>query len=326
MLIFTARFLRPMFAAVITTSTTAHVVAQPYPAKPIRLIIPAGPGGGVDTIARVVGQSLSRLLRQPVVMDNRAGAGTMLASELTAKAPPDGYTLLMITNSHAINAGLHSNMSYDPVNDFSFISSVASVPYLVVVHPSVAAASVRELIALARRQPGSLYFASAGSGSGTHLAAELFRSMAKLNMVHVPYKGGSAAIVDLVGGHVQLMFSNMINSGPQVKTHRLRALAITTPKRFAIFPDVPTVAESGLPGYAADVWYGLAAPARTPAEIIARLNRENTAALKTIEVREKLAAQGASVAATTPDEMTALMRSEIVKWGKITANLDLRGD
>lgn len=315
-----------MFAAVITTSTTAHVVAQPYPAKPIRLIIPAGPGGGVDTIARVVGQSLSRLLRQPVVMDNRAGAGTMLASELTAKAPPDGYTLLMITNSHAINAGLHSNMSYDPVNDFSFISSVASVPYLVVVHPSVAAASVRELIALARRQPGSLYFASAGSGSGTHLAAELFRSMAKLNMVHVPYKGGSAAIVDLVGGHVQLMFSNMINSGPQVKTHRLRALAITTPKRFAIFPDVPTVAESGLPGYAADVWYGLAAPARTPAEIIARLNRENTAALKTIEVREKLAAQGASVAATTPDEMTALMRSEIVKWGKITANLDLRGD
>lgn len=326
MLIFTARFLRPMFAAVITTSTTAHVVAQPYPAKPIRLIIPAGPGGGVDTIARVVGQSLSRLLGQPVVMDNRAGAGTMLASELTAKAPPDGYTLLMITNSHAINAGLHSNMSYDPVNDFSFISSVASVPYLVVVHPSVAAASVRELIALARRQPGSLYFASAGSGSGTHLAAELFRSMAKLNMVHVPYKGGSAAIVDLVGGHVQLMFSNMINSGPQVKTHRLRALAITTPKRFAIFPDVPTVAESGLPGYAADVWYGLAAPARTPAEIIARLNRENTAALKTIEVREKLAAQGASVAATTPDEMTALMRSEIVKWGKITANLDLRGD
>lgn len=315
-----------MFAAVITTSTTAHVVAQPYPAKPIRLIIPAGPGGGVDTIARVVGQSLSRLLGQPVVMDNRAGAGTMLASELTAKAPPDGYTLLMITNSHAINAGLHSNMSYDPVNDFSFISSVASVPYLVVVHPSVAAASVRELIALARRQPGSLYFASAGSGSGTHLAAELFRSMAKLNMVHVPYKGGSAAIVDLVGGHVQLMFSNMINSGPQVKTHRLRALAITTPKRFAIFPDVPTVAESGLPGYAADVWYGLAAPARTPAEIIARLNRENTAALKTIEVREKLAAQGASVAATTPDEMTALMRSEIVKWGKITANLDLRGD
>ena len=148
-----------MFAAVITTSTTAHVVAQPYPAKPIRLIIPAGPGGGVDTIARVVGQSLSRLLGQPVVMDNRAGAGTMLASELTAKAPPDGYTLLMITNSHAINAGLHSNMSYDPVNDFSFISSVASVPYLVVVHPSVAAASVRELIALARRQPGSLYFA-----------------------------------------------------------------------------------------------------------------------------------------------------------------------
>jgi tripartite-type tricarboxylate transporter receptor subunit TctC len=250
----------------------------------------------------------------------------MLASELTAKAPPDGYTLLMITNSHAINAGLHRELRYDPINDFAFISLVASVPYLVVVHPGVPATSIRELIALARRRPGALYFASAGAGSGTHLAGELFRAMTKVDIVHVPYKGGSSAMVDLVGGHVQLMFSNIINSAPHVKSKRLRALAITTPQRFALLPALPTVAESGLPGYAADVWYGLAAPARTPAEIVARLNRETGAALRTAEVRDKLAAQGASVAASTPEEMSAQMRSEIAKWGKITGSLKLRDE
>src|SRR6476659_2445552 len=225
------------------------VNAQSYPSRPLRLIVPAGPGGGVDTIARLLAAPMSPALGQPVVAENRPGAGTLVASEITAKSAPDGYTLLMVTNSHAINAGIHKNLRYDSVNDFAEVSFVASVPYMVVVHPSVPVKSVNDLIALAKRRPGELLAASAGTGSGTHLAFELFASMAHVNIVHVPYKGGSAAIVDLTGGHVQLMLSNIINSMPHVKSHRLNALAITSAKRSTLAPQLPTVAESGLPGY-----------------------------------------------------------------------------
>jgi tripartite-type tricarboxylate transporter receptor subunit TctC len=299
-------------------------MAQSYPAKPIRMIIPAGPGGGVDTIARLVGSPLGIALGQPVVMDNRPGAGTMLASELTAKSPPDGYTLLMVTNSHAINAGMHKDLRYDPVNDFAEVTLVASVPYLVVVHPGVPAKSIKDLIALAKRRPGELFAASAGSGSGTHLAFELFASMAGVNIVHVSYKSGSSAIVDLAGGHVQLMFSNIINCMPHVKSRRLNALAITASNRSPLVPRLPTVAESGLPGYQADVWYGVLVPARTPAEIVNRLNREIVSILKTSEMREKAAMQGAEVMGGTPQEFAARMRNDIEKWAKVTAALKLQ--
>ena len=188
--------------------------AHTFPNRPLRMLIPAVSGGGVDTVARIVGTPLATALGQPVVMENRPGAGTMLASELTAKAPPDGYTLLMVTNSHAINAGLHKKLRYDPLNDFAEISFVTTLPYLLVVHPSVPARSAKELIALARQHPGKLYFASAGTGSGTHLAFELFVSLAKIDAVHVPYKSGSPALVDLSGGHVQMMISNIINCMP----------------------------------------------------------------------------------------------------------------
>ncbi len=305
---------------------TGVAVAQPYPSKSIRMIIPAGPGGGVDTIARVIGQPLSAALGQPVVMDNRPGAGTMLASELTAKSPPDGYTVLMATNSHAINAGLHKNLRYDPVNDFSQVTLAATLPYLLVVHPSLPAKSVKELIALAKRHPGKLHAASAGSGSGTHLAVELFRSMASINIVHVPYKSGSSAIVDLAGGHVQIMFSNTINSMPHVKSRRLNALAITAAKRSTIYPEVPTVSESGLPGYQSDAWYGVLVPARTPSDIVARLNREIVSILRTSQVKEKLGTQGAEVFGSTPEEFAVVMRRDIKKWAKVTASLDLRTD
>jgi tripartite-type tricarboxylate transporter receptor subunit TctC len=288
------------------------------------MIIPAGPGGGVDTISRVVGQPLGAALGEPVIMDNRPGAGTMLASELTAKASPDGYTLLMATNSHAINAGIQKNLRYDPVNDFALVTMVASVPYFLVAHPSVPVKSVRDLIALAKRRPGELQFASAGSGSGTHLAFELFNSMAGLSMVHVPYRGGSAAMIDLVAGHVQLMISNTINSRPQVAAKRLNALAITSEKRSALFPQVPTVSESGLPGYQADVWYGVMLPARTPPEIVARLNREIVTILKSADVREKFASQGAEVLAGTPEAFAAVLRNDIRKWAKVTAGLNLQ--
>ena len=297
--------------------------AQPYPTRQIRMIIPAGPGGGVDTVARTLGEALGAVLGQPIVMDNRPGAGTMLASEITAKAPPDGYTLLMVTNSHAINAGMHA-LRYDPVQDFAFVSLVASVPYWIVVHPSVPVKTIGDLIALARRRPGELYFASAGNGSGTHLAFELFQSMAQIKLIHVPYKSGSAAMIDLIGGHVQLMSSNVINSRPHVRSGKLRALAITTAKRSPVYPEVPTVAESGLPGYQADVWYGVIAPAKTPAEIVARLNREIAAIVRSSEVRDRLAAQGAEVASSTPEQFVRLMKADIAKWAKVTSRLNLQ--
>ena len=302
----------------------APAAAQQYPDKPVRMIIPAGPAGGVDTIARLVGHSLSTALGQPVIMDNRPGAGTMLASELTAKSPPDGYTLLMVTNSHAINAGIHKNLRYDPINDFAPVALVASIPYLVVVHPGVPVKSVTELITLAKRHPGQLLAASAGSGSGTHLAFELFASMANVNIVHVPYKSGSSAIVDLAGGHVQLMFSNVINSMPHVKSRRLHALAITATKRSALAPQLPTVAESGLPGYQVDAWYGVLVPARTPTDIVNRLNREIMSILQNRDVRESAMAQGAEVTGSTPQEFAALMRNEIKKWAKVTSTLKLQ--
>jgi len=300
------------------------VNAQPYPSRPLRLIVPAGPGGGVDTIARLLAAPMSAALGQPVVPENRPGAGTLVASEITAKSAPDGYTMLMVTNSHAINAGIHKNMRYDPVNDFAYVSTVASIPYIVVVHPSVPAKSVKELIALAKRRPGELMAASAGTGSGTHLAFELFGFMANVNIVHVPYKSGTSAMVDLTGGHVQLMLSNIINSMPHVKSKRLHVLAITTAKRSALYPDIPTVAESGLPGYQADAWYGVLVPARTPTEIVQRLNREVHAVLKTPDFRSKVAAQGAEVTGSTPDEFAAFMRLEIAKWAKVTSRLKIQ--
>jgi tripartite-type tricarboxylate transporter receptor subunit TctC len=263
------------------------------------------------------------VLGQPFVMDNRPGAGTMLASELTAKAAPDGYTLLMVTNSHAINAGLHKDLRYDPVEDFSYVSLVASVPYWIVVHPSVPVRTIRELIGLAKRRPGDLYFASAGTGSGTHLAFELFQSMAQIRLTHVPYKSGSSALVDLVGGHVQLMASNTINSRPHVLAGRLRALGITTSSRSPLYPNVPTIAESGLPGYQSDAWYGVLAPAKTPADIVSRLNREISTLLKSDDLREKFASQGAEATPSTPERFMALMKSDIVKWAKVTSALKL---
>jgi len=304
---------------------TGTASAQTYPTRQVRMIIPAGPGGGVDTIARALGSALSPVLGQPFVMDNRPGAGTMLASELTAKAPPDGHTLLMVTTSHAINASLNKELRYDPIEDFAYVSLVVSVPYWIVVHPSVPVKSIRELVALAKRRPGDLYFASAGTGSGTHLAFELFQAMAQIRITHVPYKSGSAALVDLVGGHVQLMASNTINSRPHVLAGRLRALGITTSTRSPLYPSVPTIAESGVPGYQSDVWYGVLAPAKTSADVVARLSREITAILRSEEMRKTFASQGAEAVTSTSENFKALMKSEIDKWAKVTAKLNLQG-
>jgi tripartite-type tricarboxylate transporter receptor subunit TctC len=288
------------------------------------MIIPAAPGGGVDTIGRALGQKLSESLGQPVVPDNRAGAGTMIGSELTAKASPDGYTLLMVTNSHAINASVQKNLKYDPVKDFSEVSLLAVSPYLLVVHPSVPVKSVRELVALAGKRPGELLFASAGTASATHLAGELFKTMAKVNITHVPYKGGTPAVTDLVGGHVQLMFNNLISVMALAKAGRLHALAVTSAKRLPLLPELPTVAESGLPGYEAASWYGALLPAGAPPQVVAILNRDLVKAIKLPDLRERLTSEGAEVIGSTPEEFALYLRNDIDRWRKLAPTLDLR--
>ncbi|MBI3937047.1 MAG: tripartite tricarboxylate transporter substrate binding protein [Betaproteobacteria bacterium] len=320
--------MRAFFMALLSTASLAIgagvALGQSYPSKPIRAIIPAAPGGMVDTIGRAIGQHLADALGQSVVADNRPGAGTMIGSALTAKAPADGYTILWVTNSHAINAGLHKQLQYDPVTDFSEITLIATVPYMVIVHPSVPAKSVKELIALARQRPGQLHYASAGSGSSTHLAGELFRSMAGVDIVHVPYKGGTPGLMDVVGGHAEMMFNSIVSSLPLMKSRRIRAIAMTGAKRLANLPDIPTVAESGVPGYEASAWYGALAPAKTPREVIVTLNREIVRIVRTTDVKDKLLAVGAAPIGSTPEEFAAVMRNEIQKWSKVITKLGLK--
>jgi tripartite-type tricarboxylate transporter receptor subunit TctC len=318
------RYFKVLVLPALVLGVSTMSVAQSYPARPIRMIIPAAPGGGVDTIGRALAQKLTEALGQPVVPDNRPGAGTMIASELTAKATPDGYTLLMMTNSHAINASLRKNLKYDPIKDFAEISLLAISPYLVVVHPSVPAKSVRELIELARKRPGEIYFASAGTTSGTHLAGELFAYMAKVKLVHIPYKGGMPGVTDLVGGHVQLMFTNLISVMGLAKQNRLRALAITSAKRSPLLPELPTVSESGVAGYTAGSWYGSLFPAGTPPQIVATLNREMVTAIKSPDVRDKLASEGAEVIGSTPEQFGVYLRKDIEQWRKLVPSLGLR--
>lgn len=318
------RYGRGLALAALVFGGSGVACAQSYPAKPVRVIIPAPVGGGVDTIGRAVGMKLAEALGQPFVPDNRPGAGTMIGSELTAKAPPDGYTLLFMTNSHAINASLQKNLKYDPVRDFSEVSLLAISPYLLVVHPSVPARSVRDLVELARKRPGELYFASAGTTSATHLAGELFASMAKVKLVHVPYKGGMPAVTDLVGGHVQLMFNNLISVMSLAQQNRLRALAITSTKRSPLLPELPTVSEAGVPGYESASWYGALLPANTPPQIVATLNREMVKAIKAPEIRDKLTAEGAQVIGSTPEELAAYLRKDIERWKKLVPTLGLR--
>ena len=299
--------------------------AQKYPTRPVRVIVPFPPGGNVETLGRVLYKYAEQELGQPIVIDSRGGANSILGSDLVAKSSPDGYTFLHTSFGFAVNPAIVKKLPFDVEKDFAPVTSVAlGTGYLMVIHPSVPAKSVKELVGLAKRRPGELHFASAGSGSGTHLAFELFKSMARIKVVHVPYKGGSAALIDVIGGHVQLMMSNTINSRPHVMARKLNALAMSTPKRSPLYPDVPTVAESGLPGYQADTWYGVMAPAKTPAGIVERLNREIVAILKTNpEFKARLAAEGADVLGGTPEEFAALLRAEIAKWANVTAGLKL---
>jgi tripartite-type tricarboxylate transporter receptor subunit TctC len=292
-------------------------IAQPYPSKPIRLIVPYTPGGAADILARAVGARLNEAWGQPVVIENRPGAGTNLGSEIAARSAPDGYTLFMPTIANAINPTLFGKLTYDPVKDFAHITNLAKVPGIVVVHPSVPVKNARELIALAKTRPDQLRHGSTGIGSPHHLAGELFKTMAGVKMIHVPYKGASPALVDVVAGHIEVYFGAMVSVLPHVKSGRLRPLAVTSLRRAAVVPDLPTLDEQGLKGFETGSWFGVSAPAGTPREIIMKLHGEIVRIIKMPAVTDRIASEGADFVGNTPEEFTEFIKAEIVKWGKV---------
>ena len=293
------------------------VAQSAYPARTIRIIVPTASGGGNDMVARLIAQGLSERLGRQVIAENRPGAGTIIGTELVAKSPADGYTLLMAPAAFVTVPLTNKKAPYDAVRDFAPITQAASLPSLVVVHPSVPATSVKEMIALAKAKPGQILFGSAGLGTQPHLSMELFASMANLRMIHVPYKGSSPGLVDLLAGQLAIMAANMPQTIPYVRAGRLRALGVTTASRVAAAPEIPTIAESGLPGYESVQWFGLLAPAGTPREIIARLHKESIAILRMPENIARLAADGAEVTTSSPEEFAAFIRAENVKWAKV---------
>jgi tripartite-type tricarboxylate transporter receptor subunit TctC len=301
--------------------------AQAYPAKTVKLIVPFPPAGTTDILARIVAQKLSERLGQQFIIDNRAGAGGNIGADLASKSTPDGYTLLVGTvGTNAINASLYAKMPYDTAKDFAPIGMIAAVPNVLVVHPSVPVKSVKELIELAKSKPGELNFASSGNGTSIHLSGELFKTMAGVNMNHIPYKGSAPALTDLLGGQVQLMFDNLPSSMPHIKAGKLRPLAVTSLQRSPALPDIPTIAESGLAGFDASSWFALFAPAGTPKDIITKLNAELQVILQMPEVRVKFAEQGAEPGNFTPEQLGAFTRAEMVKWAKVVKDSGAKVD
>ncbi len=306
---------------------TISAMAQTYPAKPIRFIVPFPPGGGNDLIARELAAYITEPLGQTVVVENRPGASTIIGTEAAAKAPPDGYTIFMGNNSTlTINPNLYRKLPYDAVKDFAPVSLLASAPFVLLVHPSLPAHSMKELIALARARPGQLNFGSAGLGITTHLAGEMLKLMARIDIVHIPYKGAGPALTDLMGGQIELGFNNMLSALPHVRSGRLRALAVTSKARSRVLPQLPTIAESGLPDYEAGAWYAVLAPARTPAPVIARLHGEFVKALQQPKVQERMAGDGASIAGSTPEALARIIETDIARWGKVIKQTGLTLD
>lgn len=298
--------------------TSASALAQNFPSKPITIIVPFSAGGTTDILARLVGQYLSTELGQPVIADNRAGAGGNIGAALAAKAPADGYTLFMGTvGTHAINSALYKKMPYDHTKDFAPLSRVANVPNLLVANPLQPFKTVPEMIAYAKANPGKINFGSPGNGSSPHLSGELFKSMAKVDLTHIPYKGSAPAVVDLLGNQIAIMFDNLPSVIPHVRQGKLHAIAITTSKRSPELPDVPTIAEAGLPGYEAVSWFGMFAPAATPAPVLATLSTALAKVLSNPEVQKKISAQGGEVVNETPAQFNAFILSETTKWGKV---------
>jgi len=305
-------------AAAIALAASGLASGETYPAKPIHFIVPYPAGGPLDTVARLLGQKVSESVRQPVIVENRPGAGGNIGADLVAKSAPDGYTILMgAVATHAINPTLYAHIPYDPVKDFAPVTQVASTPNVLVVNPSLPVASVKEFIAYAKAHPDALNFGSGSTGSAGHLAGELFKAMAGVRMVHVPYKGAGPAMQDLIGGRIQLMFDNLASSLAQMRAGRVRALAVTTAKRSALAPELPTIAESGLPGFDISTWFGVFAPGGTPRDIVERLHAEFVKALADPAVRETMLKLGAEPVGNTPAEFAAYIQSEARKYAEV---------
>jgi tripartite-type tricarboxylate transporter receptor subunit TctC len=318
------RFLGLFFAVLLFwTGTAVETRAQQYPVRPIRMIVPSAPGGGTDITARVLAPKLSEYLGQSVVVENKAGAGTMIGSEMVAHAAPDGYTLLMGISTLAINPAMYKKVSYDALTDFAPISLVVTLPNVLVVHPSLGVKSVKELIGYAKARPGQLNFASAGLGTSPHLSMELFLSMAGLKMVHVAYKGSGQGLIDVVGGHVPVMMPSMLSGSPYIKNGKLIALGVTSAQRTVGEPDIPTIAEAGLPGYEAVQWFGVLAPKGTSREIVAKVHDAVVRALQDPDVRKHLINDGADPIGGTPEEFAAYIKSETEKWAKVARETGL---
>lgn len=301
----------------------ASAFSQNYPVKPIRFFVGYAPGGGTDIMARAVATKLAESLGQQVIVDNRPGANANLAAEIAAKTPADGYTVLMISVSHAISKPYYKKMGYDLERDFTPLAEISIVPQFVIVHPSLPVRTLQDLIALAKKQPGQIAFASSGDGSPEHIAAELLKSMAKIDMIHVPYKGGSPAALALISGEVAVGFNTAPVAIPYIKIGRVKALAVTGEKRNAATPEVPTVAESGVPGYSMNTWYGAVMPAGTPAPIVAKLNAEINRILKMPDIRERFAALGADPVGGSPEQFGSTIKSEVAKFTKVVRDAHL---
>jgi len=288
-----------------------------YPTKPLRFVVPYSPGGGGDIMVRMIGAKLTEAWSQPVIVDNRPGGGTVIGTDLVAKAPPDGYTILLATNTHAVNVSLYRKLPFDLLRDFAPVTLLATAPNILLANPSLKTRSLSEFIALAKSQPGKLNYGSSGKGGTGHLAMEMLKSMAKIDLVHIPYKGGSPAMNAILGGEVSVLFNNIIAAVPQVKAGRVWALGVTSRERSRAVPDVPTIAEGGVRGFEATAWFAVLAPKGTPRPIIAKVNRELARILKVPEVGERLSRQGAEPVGNSPNEFAAVLRSEVSRWKKV---------
>jgi tripartite-type tricarboxylate transporter receptor subunit TctC len=305
------------FCHAVALSLPGGTEAQPYPSKAIRFIVPYAAGGATDIITRVVSPRLADGLNQQIVVENRPGAGAIIGTSLLAKSPADGYTLMMAEIAHGANPALHSKLPYDTTKDFTPVSLVALLPTILVVHPSLPVKSVKQLVALAKARPGQLSYSSSGVGSANFLATELFKSEMGLDVVHIPYQGGGQAIVSVVSGEAQMLFVTVPPALPHVKSGRVRVLALTGAKRIAALPDVPTIAEAGIPGFEISLWVGVLAPAGTPESVVTRLHGEIVRALAVPDVRERIAGLGAEVVGSTPQELDRYIRAEIARWSKV---------
>jgi len=316
-----------LLGASLLAFNAAAQSAASYPGRPIRMIVPSAPGSGPDIMARAIGQKITEAFGQQVIIDDKPGAGGIIGSEAAAKSAPDGYTLIMANaGSHAVNASLYAKLPYDPVKDFAPITLVSSAPNILIVHPSLPVKSVKDLIALAKSKPGQLAFGSGGNGSTAHLSGEMFKTMAGIDIVHIPFKGSPGAVLAVIAGQIAMAMPNIPPALPHVKTGKLKALAVTTAKRAAAVPGLPTVAESGLPGYEATAWFGVLAPAGTPRDIIDRLNGVIVKSLRAAEMQQRLQADGAEAAGGTPEDFAAVIRRDIAKWAVVVKKSGARAE